>query len=493
MVSKMKKSLSTQKLIQMICIILFIVSLLLGLLYIGLAVYYKEGFSYGTYINDVYCTGKTVDEVNQELDEKFSQNDKFTIYLKDSEKTIILSDVDYSYDFKEPLIQYMKQQNPFLWIEHVFNGRKGIEIYPNGVFDAQKFDVCYEGLQIEKEQSPQTVEIKLTDTGYQLFDGKQSAFQAQKAKETVYQALKNGWTSVNLVNEGCYEQVSYTNQEEKTLMLWNAISKFQKKEISIKFGSETRKITEKELADILLLDNNNMPITDENNELLIDYDKAGNMLVNLTSEYNTYENHYFTAHNGDTIYIPKGNYGNLIDLKKEQEWFFGIIDKEDVAEYEPVYIHEAKFKEKDDIGGTYIEVSIAEQKLFYFVNHELKLETDVVTGNTGRSRGTPQRVCFVYGKQKNRILRGPGYASFVNFWMPVSGNIGIHDAPWRDEFGGEIYKTAGSHGCINTPYDNMETLYNTVEIGTPVIIYDADDIIRLPCEACVDNDHELCS
>ena len=85
--------------------------------------------------------------------------------------------------------------------------------------------------------------------------------------------------------------------------------------------------------------------------------------------------------------------------------------------------------------------------------------------------GTPEGTCYVYGKQKNRILRGENYASFVNFWVPVRGNIGIHDAPWRSEYGGEIYKTNGSHGCINTPYEEMEKIYEKVEIGTPVVMF----------------------
>ena len=72
---------------------------------------------------------------------------------------------------------------------------------------------------------------------------------------------------------------------------------------------------------------------------------------------------------------------------------------------------------------------------------------------------------------KNRVLRGPNYASFVNFWVPVRGSIGIHDAPWRSEYGGEIYKTNGSHGCINTPYEEMEKIYDHVEIGTPVVMF----------------------
>ena len=78
---------------------------------------------------------------------------------------------------------------------------------------------------------------------------------------------------------------------------------------------------------------------------------------------------------------------------------------------------------------------------------------------------------MIYGKQRRRILRGPGYASFVNYWMPVNGNIGLHDATWRKEFGGEIYKTSGSHGCINLPYEKAEKIFEKAEVGLPVIMY----------------------
>ena len=61
--------------------------------------------------------------------------------------------------------------------------------------------------------------------------------------------------------------------------------------------------------------------------------------------------------------------------------------------------------------------------------------------------------------------------SFVKYWMKVWNGIGIHDASWRSQFGGKIYLTNGSHGCINTPLDNVIKLYNRVEIGTPVVIY----------------------
>ena len=35
--------------------------------YLGIAFYYMDGFSLGTWINGVYCTGKSVEEANAEL------------------------------------------------------------------------------------------------------------------------------------------------------------------------------------------------------------------------------------------------------------------------------------------------------------------------------------------------------------------------------------------------------------------------------------------
>ena len=123
------------------------------------------------------------------------------------------------------------------------------------------------------------------------------------------------------------------------------------------------------------------------------------------------------------------------------------------------------------MGPTYIEVDMGAQHLYYYDDGQLSLDTDIVTGNKKLKRDTPEGVNFVYGKTKNRVLRGPGYATFVKYWMPVKGAIGIHDATWRDEFGGEIYLTNGSHGCVNVPVEQAGELYDKVEIGTPVVMF----------------------
>ena len=45
----------------------FIILLSIAGMYLGLARYYAGGFSYQTWINGIYCTGKSVNEVNEEL------------------------------------------------------------------------------------------------------------------------------------------------------------------------------------------------------------------------------------------------------------------------------------------------------------------------------------------------------------------------------------------------------------------------------------------
>ena len=55
--------------------------------------------------------------------------------------------------------------------------------------------------------------------------------------------------------------------------------------------------------------------------------------------------------------------------------------------------------------------------------------------------------------------------------MPFNGGIGLHDANWRSKFGGTIYQTNGSHGCINLPPDQAKIIYETIDKGYPILLY----------------------
>ena len=78
---------------------------------------------------------------------------------------------------------------------------------------------------------------------------------------------------------------------------------------------------------------------------------------------------------------------------------------------------------------------------------------------------------YIYYKQADTYLIGPGYKLHVDYWVPFDGGIGFHDAYWRYDFGGDIYKTNGSHGCINMQNDAAKTLFENVEANTRVLVH----------------------
>jgi len=136
---------------------------------------------------------------------------------------------------------------------------------------------------------------------------------------------------------------------------------------------------------------------------------------------------------------------------------------------------------KDDLGGTYIEISISKQKMWYYKNGKVVVTTSIVSGNESKKKyATPKNGCWVvYAKEKDYTITGPlnsdgepEYQESSKYWIAFNDEIGIYDKTRKNnKFGGTIYKKNGSYGSIQTPIKSMEKIYKEVEIGTPVIVY----------------------
>ena len=124
-----------------------------------------------------------------------------------------------------------------------------------------------------------------------------------------------------------------------------------------------------------------------------------------------------------------------------------------------------------DETGTFIEISIDQQHMWFYENGNLIVDTPVVTGNDDGDCDTPTGSYAIQSREEQTTLVGEDYESYVDYWLGFNGGIGIHDASWRDDFGGDIYQGNGSHGCVNTPFDKVKTIYEHVEVGTPVYVY----------------------
>ena len=136
-----------------------------------------------------------------------------------------------------------------------------------------------------------------------------------------------------------------------------------------------------------------------------------------------------------------------------------------------------------DWGNRYIDVDLTEQHArMYDASGSLIWETDIVTGDAAKGYNTPCGVYAMnnYRAQGNVELRGkidpetnePEYVSHVDYWMPFIGNsYALHDADWRAKFGGTIYESNGSHGCINLPVEKAKELYGLTQIGDVVVVH----------------------
>ncbi|MGN0460563.1 MAG: L,D-transpeptidase family protein [Ruminococcus sp.] len=127
-----------------------------------------------------------------------------------------------------------------------------------------------------------------------------------------------------------------------------------------------------------------------------------------------------------------------------------------------------------NVGDTYIEISIIEQHMWFYIDGKLYVDTDVVTGNADGVHDTPKGIHSIFVRQSPSVLVGADYRTTVQYWMQfTSDGCGIHDSTWRAdwEYGGDTYKYNGSHGCVNTPYSKVAKIYSKAQIGTKVIVY----------------------
>ena len=457
------------------CIIgfsLLLVSLLA--IYLGLSKYYSNGFSYGTWINGVYCTGKSINEINDELLKKYDY-EGLTIYVGDGKSyTISADEVHLSFSFEKSLALYQEKQNPYLWIDNLRSSGKNETLQPVMEYDRELFEKKLKSFGIVEGKSMEDRQVRILkgDNGYYLVNERVHAFDGVMAKEMIYSAFENLKSEIDLENAGCYKDLPLSKDMEDTLKLWDMLSEYQDCNIIYQMGEKQVPIDQGIASGFLLLDNNGNFVLDEEGKLCTDEQKIYDFVDVLADKYDTVgSTRLFHATRGDIVRVKGGIYGNEIDREAEKEYLLDAFLTKKSEVHTPEYIQTAQKQGLDDIGDTYIEVDMTEQKLYYYVNGRLVIETSVVTGNTSLRRGTPCGTNYVYAKQKNRILRGADYESFVKYWIPVKGAIGVHDASWRSEYGGEIYKRNGSHGCINTPLDEVSKLYDMVEIGTPCVMF----------------------
>lgn len=266
------------------------------------------------------------------------------------------------------------------------------------------------------------------------------------------------------IPESFYFLPAVTQDDSEMNSMMNIYNAYCKANISLTFGSEKETIDWETIQNWLII---------EDGSAHIDEDAVYNYAYDLAAKYDTlYYSRDFTTHDGNTISFDSSDYGYQIDKDAEAQQLLADIQSNTTVEREPVYAVSGYSRNgRDDINGCYVEVNLSQQHLWFYMNGQLIVESDFVSGLPRDGRETTTGVFPLAYKESPSVLEGDTWREEVTYWMPFHDGQGLHDAPWRSSFGGSIYQTNGSHGCINLPFNVAQTIYDNIDARVPIILY----------------------
>lgn len=436
-------------------------------IYLSISLYFTNHFYYNSVINNIDISGDTIKEANNKIS---SEIEAYKLELHGRENLndeIKGEDIQLNYNPNEELEKLRKSQNPFTWFLGLLNKNTNttMEIisYNEDLLNKYIDNLTY--FNPENIIEPKSATFECKNNKYNIVNEVVGTkINKEVLKKKIIESIRNGETILDLEESGCYENPKYTKDSPEIIATRDKLNSMIDFTVTYNIGNKQEVVDGDIVSDWI-------NIGDEL-EIHIDEVKVKEYVYRLASKYNTFGgNRDFITTDGYKIKVNGGNYGWVINQPEEVKELINNLKENKSIEREPIYSQTAVSREENDIGNTYVEIDMTKQHLWFYKEGQLITEGDIVTGNASNNWSTPIGTYRLNYKERNATLIGEDYSSPVNFWLPFNNNIGIHDATWRNEFGGEIYLTNGSHGCVNAPYEVAEAIFNNIESGTPIICY----------------------
>ncbi len=445
-------------------IIIVIASIII--LYLLFSVYFNKHFFFYTVINGANMSLKSYANEDEAIGKFVADYKLELIGIDGAREEITGQDIGFQYNVTNSIHKVRHMQKSFQWISSVYKKPK---YYVNDLykFKEDSLNHTLDGLKCINNTpvKSQNVSFLYKDASYEVVKEKYgNIINRDQLRKAVIASILQGKKVLNLFDENCYEMPRFTLNSDKTAKTKNLLDQYVLTKITYQFGNS------KEILDGNII--NQWLYVDDNLEVQIDKNAVIQYVKDLSSIYDTVGIiRNFKTSTGKVIEIKKGLYGWKINQDAEVKALLNNIKLGAEIEKEPVYSQKALSRNENEIGNTYVEINITRQMLWFYKAGKLIAHGSVVTGNPNRGNATVQGVYGLMYKEKDTSLKGPGYEVGVTYWMPFYGNIGIHDASWRNSFGGDIYKRNGTHGCVNAPYYLAKTIYDNIKEGIPVIVY----------------------
>lgn len=463
-----------------IILVLFLLILIAGAgVYYRGAVYYKTHFFPNTVINDIACGDMEAEAAAQLLSGRI-EGYHLTVTGRDystGESGALLGEIspeeiDLTYaDMQSETERLLAEQNQWSWLSAYF-GKQDVsyELNRGITYNSDKLKklvLAWEAFlpeNMRKAQDAYISEYSSRLNGYEVVpEVIGTEFAADEALQKIGEMIAAQKESLDLEAQGSYVDLAVKQEVQVLQDAVSAANTWLSANITYDWN-----------GNYVLLDKELLRewISIVQNEAVLDEKQVEGFVRKQASQFDTYgKNRKFTTTHGVELTLPSGYYGWLTDVDAETQELSNLIRQGSNVKREPIYSSVARQKGMSDIGDSYVEADMTHQHLYLYNKGQLILETDFVSGNMSNDSATPQGVFGIAYKTTNVVLRGRDYESPVSYWMPYYGNYGMHDATWRDEFGGDIYLTDGSHGCLNLPLDKAAEIYQYMSKGFPVVCY----------------------
>ena len=448
--------------------------------YIAAGVHFSDHFYPSTKFFGIKASGLTVEEVKRQVEKKV---EGYQLQIKGRSSggsnigagdRITADEVGMKYRDNGMIDRAMRQQYPAVWPAALLKTILAPNEETLGTeYDSSLADSVIRNLTVfdsSRVIEPKNAELKYTADGAVITkEVMGTRLDYDKTKTAIIHALNDGSTSIDLEKEGLYQNPEVYADDDALNEKANALNQVLGANVTLEMGDQSVQINPEMTAETFLS-------LDMDGNYYVDDSKVSSYIVKLADKTDTVgRKRTFHTSLGTTVELEGGDYGWTLDADSTAQELEEALKEKKKGTLEPVYFTTGLCRDKNDIGNTYVEIDLTNQHMWFYKNGSLIVDTPVVTGNPQKNNETPSGgVWSLKGKYRNATLKGEGYATPVDYWLPFNGGVGIHDLQKRYYFGGSVYNGAGSHGCINTPLAAVKLIYNGIGDGTPVVVYKDD-------------------
>ena len=460
-------------------LLVLMIAVLGGCAYGGISYYFSNRFFEGTWINGIDCSQKTAYEVEELMKEKLSEYSIEVSSRDVAAQTIKGEDIDYKYMSTGEILQLLRKQKPYEWIKGLYE-QKSYTVDENVGYNKTLLQEQLKSLncaQAENQTEPENAYVAFQNNAFVIVpETEGSKLNIKEAYKVLNAAVEANESAIDFSNTPeVYVSAAVTKDDPELQAALEACNNYTKASITYTFGDQSTTLDGNTIKDWLQFDEKGQLIWDDNSF----QQHVAEYVAQLAATYDTVgTEREFQATSGRTVYVSSSIYGWKIDQAAEAAQLSQEIQSGTQTTREPIYAQTANAYGVNDLGNTYIEVDLSEQHMYYYQDGADIFESDFVSGNMSYAdRQTHAGIFTLYYKKSPDVLRGgqKGTANYyeqpVQYWMPFDGGIGFHDANWRDDFGGDIYLTSGSHGCINLPPENAAVLYDLIQYDVPIVCF----------------------